>query len=251
MSTRADLEAAFATAEADLAKAARDLTKANADHAETKADLPKAFSNLARASAGLAKAEADLAKARASCLTARTALARLNLAEGRPSAYRSERRRAAGAAAPERARSDRRKASEDWRLAGPGLSDLNRAELVVNSNGWTDKVMKGAVNGSKPGTTASPSGRDTSPRSTQSSEHLVCAVEAPAARQPGPRKEYRRFICHFSAQEAGTRDVQTWQSLAWQTVQLSSLALAYLQYYFIDVNLQIATLRSVGILLAV
>lgn len=278
VSTRADVEAAFAEAEADLARVVTILAKANADPAEMESDLPKAFSDLAKAKADVAKAEADLAKARASCVTARNALARLNFAEGLPKTYRSESRRVADEAAPEKAHTnrrkanedrrraraalsrahatgqmagaDRRKANEDRRFARRALSNLNCAELIVKSDRWAEKLMNGAANDPKPGTTASLSDRGASPRSTQSSEHFSHAVEKSATRQPSPRKESRRFIGHFSAQKAGIRDMRAWRPLVLQTVQLSSLTLAYLQYYLIDVNLQIAMLPSVVALFA-
>jgi hypothetical protein len=178
MSTRAEIEAALAEAEAELTVGATILTNGYAVPAETEADVPEAFSNLA--------------KARASCLAARTALARLNFAEGKPIAYRYERRRMARQAASEKAHTNRRKANTDRRRARSALANLNRAELIVKN----DKLMTGAVNDPNSGTTASPS------------------------------------------------------NPAWQAVELSSLTLAYLLYYFIDVNLQIAMLPpSVGSLL--
>lgn len=238
MSTRADLEAAlaeaeaeFATADAEFATASTHLAKGYAVPAETEGDLPEAFSKLA--------------KARASCLAACAALARLNFAEGKPRGYRYERRRMAHQAASEKAHTtrrmagaERRKANVDRRLARSALANLNHAEPIVK----TDKLMKGAINSAKPGTTASPSDWDAKLRSTQSNEHLVRAVEKSATRQPRPQKESRRLAGRFSAQEVSSKDTGAWRSLAWQTVELSSLTLAYLLYYYIDVNLQIAML---------
>jgi len=231
MSTRADLEDALAKAEADLANGVAVLAKANADVAKAEVNLPTA--------------KADLPKARARCLKALAALAKLNRAEGKPIAYRTKLKGAAHEAAPD-------KANEDRRLARPALANLSGAEAIAESDGWdgwTDWLIAGAANGPKLGTTASPSDRNASPHLAQSSEQLARAVEKPAIRQPRPRKETRRFISHFLAQEAGTRDTLTARLLAWQTIQLLSLVLAYLQYYFIDANLQIARLPSVAVLL--
>jgi len=237
MSTRANLEAALAEAEADLAKAATDFAKAYADPAETEGAPPEAFS--------------DLSRARVGCIAALTALAKLNLEEGKPRTYRYERRRVTHQAAPGKSHLNRRKANKDRRLARPAPADLNSAELIVKPDGWIHKWMNRAVADREPGTTASLSDRDAKPHSTQSSGQPVRAVQKSVASQSSPRKEYRQFIDLFSGQVAGAGDTRTWRPLVWQAVQLLSLALAYLQYYFVDVKLQIVMLPpSVGALFA-
>lgn len=232
MSNRANLEAALVEAEAELAVEAAVLTNGYAIPTETEAGLPDAFSKLA--------------KARASCLAARTALARLNIAEGKPIAYRYERRRMAHQAASEKAHADRRKAKADRRRVRAARGNLNRAELIAK----TDRLMTSAVNDPDSGVAASISNPDACSRSTQSSEFLVRAAGKSATRQSRARIGSRRPAGRFTAQEANTKHKRGLRPLAWQTVELSSLTLAYLLYYFIDVNLQIAMLPpSVGALL--
>jgi hypothetical protein len=232
MNIRAELEVALAEAEANFTAAATNLANGYAVPAEPEAGLPDPFS--------------DLAKARASCLAARNALTRLNIAEGKPIAYRYERRRMPHQTASKSVHANRRKAIVDRRRARSALANLNRAELIIK----TDKLMTGAVNDPNSGTTASPSNLDANSRSTQTSEHLVCAVKESATKQLRPQKESRRLTGRFTAKVEDTRYARAWWSLAWQAAELSSLMLAYLVYYYIDVNLQIAMLPpSVGSLL--
>jgi hypothetical protein len=224
MNTRAGLEAALAKAEAEFAEAATNLANGYAVRAETEANLPDALSNLA--------------KARASCLAARNALAGLNIAEGKPIAYRYERRRMTNQAAPEKAHANRRKAIVDRRRARSARTYPDRAEPIVK----TDKLTTGAVNDPDLGTSASPSSLDVRLHSTQSNPHLVRAARESAARRPRPQKESRRLAGRFAAPAAGTKDTCAWRLLAWQAAELSSLMFAYLAYYYVDVNLQIAML---------
>jgi hypothetical protein len=247
MSTRADIEAAFAEAEADLTRVVSILAKASADPDQTSPDdLPRAFSAIAKAKADVANAEADLAKARASCIAARDALARLNFAEGRAKTYRSDSSDASYEAAPENAATNWSGASEYRHCAPPAPASPNRSELIVKSNGSADRLINGAVNDPDSGTAASPSDRSASPQSAHARQNL----EESTKKMVDPQKKVYRFPGIFSAQKASAGDEPAWRSLAWHVVQLSSLVLAYLQYYFMDVNLQIAKLQSVAPLFA-
>jgi hypothetical protein len=58
-------------------------------------------------------------------------------------------------------------------------------------------------------------------------------------------KQVHRFGIGFSARERRLGNGVSWLPLVRQTIGFSGLALTYLVYYFIDVQLQILTLRSV------
>jgi hypothetical protein len=241
------------------------------------------LSDLAEANADVARIEADLVKARAACVRARNALARINFEEGMPIAYRSESRRVSHAAAPDNphtdrrkanadrrrsraalvgshashaigqiAGTDRRKANGDRRCARPAPANTSHAELAVKSTGWSDKLTSGASNDASPGFAIAANLSDGSaiPRSKQFSGQRVRAVEESATGPTDAQKERRRFTRHFSAQEAGKRNTRASRPLVWQSVQLASLTLAYLQYYYVDVYLQIVMLPSVSAQLA-
>lgn len=244
MSTRTDLESDLAKAEADLAHAAANLASACTDPAE---------------------AEAELAKTRTTCHIAHLALARLNRSEAMPIGYRSGHMRTAPGAESEKTHADRRKASEDRRRGGvaptsarttrqvdgvlrrktyddrrlvrPVLPNRTYEELPVKLDGRTDELIKGVASGPKELISKGP-------RSTQPGEHVDRAVKGSSARSPGEQKENPGVNNPVPAKDSDTRNTRAWRSLAWQAIQLSSLALAYLQYYFIDVNLQIAKLPS-------
>jgi hypothetical protein len=268
VSTRADIEASFAEAEADLARVVSILAQATVDPVKAEPDLPKAFFALAKAKAEVAKAEADLANARAACVNARNALARLNFEEGKPKTYRSEfrhathgaysgpghvnrrkssedrRRRAAASrahAAGHMGEEERRKSNDDRRFARAGLGELDGAQPIPEPGDRTDAPLKPAIVQPGPGAAASVSDPNAAPPSTQSREHSVRAVEKPAANQPTSRL----FSGRFPVREGSAGNTLALSSLTRQTVQLSSLILAYLLYYFIDVKLQILMLPSV------
>lgn len=84
----------------------------------------------------------------------------------------------------------------------------------------------------------------------KSNEHLGRTLERSTVRPTSRQNDDRRFISHFSSQEVSSKDTGVWQSLAWQAAELSTLTLAYLLYYYVDVHLQIVMLPpSVGSLL--
>lgn len=239
MNNRADIEAAFAEAEAELGRVVAVLAKANSGYVETESGIPTALSDRDQLRADVAKAEEDLAKARASCISARDKLAKLNFAEGKPKNYLSGLARATPEAAAETAHADERDAGEyrdgagargigayaagqpagtdglraapDQRSSPSTVADFNFAQVAEKIDGSAETPMKGRAN-SKVSATAP-------------------GLSAPNA-SPG------------SKQAASARDPRGWRTLGWQTAQLSILTLAYLQYYFIDVNLQIAMLPS-------
>jgi hypothetical protein len=128
----------------------------------------------------------------------------------------------------------RRKSYDDRRLVRPALPNRTFEELPVALDGRTDELVNGAASG--------PKQASISLRSTQSGKHIDRAVKGSAARSPDKKIGNHGVNNPVPAKDSGTKNTRAWRSLAWQAIQLSSLALAYLQYYFIDVNLQIAKL---------
>jgi hypothetical protein len=147
---------------------------------------------------------------------------------------------------------ERRKANADRRCARPAPANTNHAELTVNSIGWADKLTSGASNDASPGLTIAASLSDSGaiPRSEQVGGQRVRAVEESATGPTDIQRERRRVTRRFSAQETSKRNTRASRPLVWQSVQLASLTLAYLQYYYVDVYLQIAMLPSVSAQLA-
>jgi hypothetical protein len=81
----------------------------------------------------------------------------------------------------------------------------------------------------------------------QSSEQLLAYLEQITRRRLRSREDIRRF-----AAEAPEMESQAWRrrvrwSIFRQTAVLSVFALAFLQFYFLDVNLQIQSLHSVTV----
>jgi hypothetical protein len=201
VSTRANIEADLAKAEEDLANAAANLAKTCATPAETRACLPRAFSNITKVKVDVGQANADLANARIVCRRARIALASLNRVEGMPIDYRSIPTSLVDEAVFDITHID-------WRLARSGLAVRKSAEIIAESDGWTDKPEERSA----------------------------------AIRSSNQQSEDQGLIRRASVRDVSSNDTGKWRSLAWQAAELSSLTLAYLLYYYIDVNLQIAML---------
>jgi hypothetical protein len=236
VSTRLDLETALAEAEIDLANAARVFARGCEGPTEATSGPPEVVANLA--------------KARARCIAARNSLAKLNRVEVKPSAYRYERRRLAHQAVTGMPHINRRKASKDRRLPRPAMVSPNRAELIIKSDGCIDKLMRRAVDDPKPGAAHSHAVLGASAHLIQSIERPVCLAEESIVRQQSPGEGRCGLAGHFARRKVGDREAPAWRSLVWQSVELCSLILAYLQYYFVDIKLQIAMLPpSVGMLL--
>ncbi len=83
-------------------------------------------------------------------------------------------------------------------------------------------------------------------RSTQSSEPQVADVETPSGEQSRARKSIQELVSSFSAQAL---DAPDWRLLARRSVMLLALVLAYFQYYFLDVQLQVVRLPTITVLL--
>jgi hypothetical protein len=70
-------------------------------------------------------------------------------------------------------------------------------------------------------------------------------TEAPSAR---PRQTIRRFLRGFLAGKLGSANAASRRLLARQSFMLLALVLAYLQFYFFDVNLQVVRLPSITVM---
>jgi len=69
----------------------------------------------------------------------------------------------------------------------------------------------------------------------------------PSKEPAGRRKTARGFFSAFSARQSDGRNASSRHVLARQAFMLLALVLAYLQYYFFDVNLQVARLPSITV----
>lgn len=107
------------------------------------------------------------------------------------------------------------------------LAELKRSESKARPGGSIDTQIKQFEEVSKQRAA-------TSPPSRESSEHAVREENQGSADESGRRNPIRRFnIAHARS------------ALLRQTIGLLALTLAYLQYYYFDVQLQIVKLPSV------
>lgn len=83
-----------------------------------------------------------------------------------------------------------------------------------------------------------------SPRRRPASEHPVRAKDNGSQNESGQRKPVRRLNIGFLALEPSPRSARARRSLVRQAVGLFALILAYLQYYYLDVQLQVLSLPS-------
>jgi len=239
LNNRADIEAAFAEAEAELARVVAILAKANSDYVEAEFGIPTAKSGRDQIRADIAKAEEDLAKARASCISARDRLTKLNFAEGRPKNYLSGWARAMPGSAAETEHTEERDAGEYRDDAGASGTGAYVAGLVAGPDGHKAAAeQRSALSGAaEPYLAQVAADMDDTveiPVKGRGNSAGSGTVPEPAVLSTGPG----------SKRASSARDPRGWRTLGWQTAQLSILTLAYLQYYFIDVNLQIAMLPS-------
>lgn len=79
----------------------------------------------------------------------------------------------------------------------------------------------------------------------ETSTQGVAAEGAPSAR---PRQTIRRFLHGFLAGKLGSANAASRRMIARQSFMLLALVLAYLQYYFFDVNLQVVRLPSITVM---
>ena len=75
-------------------------------------------------------------------------------------------------------------------------------------------------------------------------EHVLQDKDKGSRYESGPRKPISRFNGDFPAQDHNPNEAHARSPLLRQTVGLLSLVVAYLQYYFLDIHLQILNLPS-------
>lgn len=226
MSVREELEADLAKAEADLAKANADLAKANADLSTAKVDRSTLIS-LVKARVDVAKAEADLSTAKADLPTVVCLVkARADVAN---------------------AKENLSKARAHCLTARVALDKLNYAEgkpssYLRKANGDRRRKVGATFAGGHPNRRmAKADRRFRRPAPANLSSARVIAISDGWTNQlikgagNGPKP--------------GTTANSSVRLLTWQTMQMLALILAYLQYYFFDVNLKIALLPSVAVFL--
>jgi hypothetical protein len=238
MKNRPEIETAIAAAEAELARVVAVLAKANSDYVESEAGVPGAFSDSEQIRADVAKAEEDLARARASCVAARDRLTKLNFAEGRPKNYLSGAAQSERGTVPETTYTAEHDAGEDGDGAAASGSRADAAGLAEGAD-----MDRTAARRSPPSTAAEPYTAQVASRVVDSEETPVKGRGISTESGTAPQLSVLGAGSGTS-RASSARDPRGWRTLGWQTAQLSVLTLAYLQYYFIDINLQIAMLPS-------
>ena len=118
------------------------------------------------------------------------------------------------------------------------LAELKRPELIAWSRERIDAQIKQLEKISKREPTASPSSR-------QLSEHAVRGKDRRSQDKPRQRKPIHRFNIGLLAQELSPRGALARRALIRQAIGLLALILAYLEYFYMDVQLQIASLPSI------
>jgi hypothetical protein len=119
------------------------------------------------------------------------------------------------AAAADVAEAKLERARAHCRHARTALAEMNRAEPAAGPAGRTEKSNRSA--------------------------------EKPSKVYTGPRKSVLGFLSAFSAR-LPVKNAPTRQAITRQALMLLALVLAYLQYYFLDVNLKVSLLPSITVL---
>lgn len=83
--------------------------------------------------------------------------------------------------------------------------------------------------------------------SRRSGEMPAVGAPRPPRKQSRLERSYHQLIRGSQAEEPRARAAPDWRPLTRRSFMLLALVLAYLQYYFLDVNLQIARLPSVAV----
>lgn len=86
------------------------------------------------------------------------------------------------------------------------------------------------------------------PKPAEQAETSTQAAVAEAAPSARPRQKIRRFLHDFLAGRIGVANAASRRMIARQAFMLLALVLAYLQYYFFDVNLQVTRLPSITVM---
>lgn len=122
------------------------------------------------------------------------------------------------------------------------LVKLSRSELVASSDERIDARIKQSGEASNREAGARPPSRQVSKHALRRESKSSPADSGQT--KPSVRFNPVRFNIGLSARQSGRSDVPTGPPLLRQAIDLLILALAYLQYYYIDVQLQIANLPS-------
>ncbi len=195
-----------------------------------------------------AKAEADLEKADADLHKAETdydkaAIDRANAKADGDSAH--------SIAALDKARARRHQARACWRRAQlrhdqlhTALAELNRAQSIDRSQQKRDYLAEASMVGPELRVIGRPSERDARQRPTQSGAYMVRNQEGKELNDSQGTK-FAASVTLFRRTTLVPRAAR--RSRARLIVMLLALALAYLQYYLIDVNLQIALLPRIDV----
>jgi hypothetical protein len=123
------------------------------------------------------------------------------------------------------------------RRARAELIELKHSESTAGSGEEVDILIRQLLEVSKRGSTASPPSR-------QLSEHAVRGRNKRSQDESSRRKPIHRLNIGFSAQKPSHGNAPARPSLPRQAIGLLALILAYLQYFFLDVQLQILRLPS-------
>ena len=250
MIKRKELEAALATAEADCRRANDDFHKAQADRAKANADWDKVVTD---------RLKGDLDRRKARTVWDQT--------------FPDRRKADADLAALSKAVADRQQAffamsdaETEWVKAEAAMSKAEvewvKAEAKLHMATAKRNEIIAALDelnvlGSKPrsneriGTRitrlreAAKRGTTPSTYSTGSGERAVRDENEKSRDESVQRKPIHRFNRGFPAQDLSPRHALTRSALLRQTIGLLSLTLAYLQYYYFDIQLQIASLPSI------
>ena len=133
------------------------------------------------------------------------------------------------------------KARAHCRHARAALAELNRSEPALAPGEETGKSVTGSAAESKSGAAARP-------HSAQSRGYIVRERDR-ARKQFRPAQAIHQLISRFPGLKPGVGYASSWRVFARQSFMLLALVVAYLQYYFFDVNLQIVRLPSITMLI--
>jgi outer membrane protein TolC len=241
MGKRQDLESALAGAEADLAQV---------------------ITNRARAHAEVADRDAKVEKARAVCRQLHDALVELIHAEPPPkpvtptsTSIRGVVTEAPSAKRPRQAKKGLTGKRQDLESAlAMAEADLTQAVTdrakahasLVDADAKIERAR--AVCRHLHDALVELIRAEPPPKPAEPAETSTQGVVAEAAPSTRPRQTIRRFLQGFLAGKLGSANAASRRMLARQSFMLLALVLAYLQYYFFDVNLQVVRLPSITVM---
>jgi hypothetical protein len=194
--------------------------------ARAEADLAQAVTDRAKAHANVAEADAKLEKARAKRprQTKRGLMGKRQDVEGALARAKAD----LAQAVTDRAEAHAKVAESD--------AKLERARAVCRH--LHDSLVELIR--------AEPPPKPVTPTEGTGTSIQGVVTEAPSAKRPG--QTIRRFLQGFLAGKLGTANAASRRMIARQAFMLLALVLAYLQYYFFDVNLQVSRMPSITVM---